>query len=692
MHNIPQTFLRAALAFAILPNLAFANDRALLDEVVVKGRILYADEVNALKMPIPALDVPQSLSIVTDLDIKERGYRALGDIVRYTPGVNSSQGEGHRDAIVFRGNRSTADFYIDGVRDDVQYYRALYNLEQVEVLRGPNALLFGRGGTGGTLNRVTKKAVLDELFTNFDLAADRFGATDMAVDMNRDIGPNSALRLTAHYDALKNDRDFYEGDRYGFNPTMKFRVGDATTLDLSYEYANHQRFIDRGIPTAHGRPVASLAGITFGDKDINLTKLEAHIFRGLLNHAFSDTLKGNVTLHYGDYDKSYRNLFASGYDHDAQTVVLDGYLDPTRRAHFIANGNLVAALTTGEISHTLLLGGEYVATDSENYRYNTHWTTSGSDKESFAIRRPLNLTVNAAGQATSVDFTSDLNSHSETDITVTSVYFQDQIDLSEQVKLLLGGRFDSFDITVDDIKNTATQSRTDDVFSPRAGLIFKPQDNISLYAGYSESFLPRSGEQYKKLDTDAARLDPDVFENTEIGLKWDIAPDLSVTSAYFQSQQTSAARDNATGETSEIRGLQIDGFEIELKGRIDEKLQFAAGFSAMDGETASGQTPRELPETMLSLWAAYLVTPQLEIGVGVTYQDETKITDNAASPVLPDYTRIDVAMNYTLSEDMALRLNIENLTDTLYFPHAHSTHQASVGAPFNARLSLTRNF
>ena len=233
-------------------------------------------------------------------------------------------------------------------------------------------------------------------------------------------------------------------------------------------------------------------------------------------------------------------------------MVLDGYLDPTQRAHFIANGNLVAALTTGDISHTLLLGGEYVATDSENYRYNTHWTTSGSDKESFVIRRPLNLTVNAAGQATSVDFTSDLNSHSETDITVTSLYFQDQIDLSEQVKLLLGGRFDSFDITVDDIKNAATQSRTDDVFSPRAGLIFKPQDNISLYAGYSESFLPRSGEQYKKLSADAARLDPDVFENTEIGLKWDIAPDLSVTSAYFQCQQSSAARDNATGETSEI--------------------------------------------------------------------------------------------------------------------------------------------
>lgn len=700
MNKSMQTLLQAALFFAVVQNTVLANDltddlidnSAIFDEIVVKGRILYANEVNALKMPIPALDVPQSLSIVTDLDIKERGYRALGDIVRYTPGVNSSQGEGHRDAIVFRGNRSTADFYIDGVRDDVQYYRGLYNLEQVEVLRGPNALLFGRGGTGGTVNRVTKKAVLDEVFTNLDAAADRFGAIDFAADINRETGTNSALRVTAHYDSLKNDRDFYEGDRYGFNPALKIRLGDATMFDLSYEYANHQRFIDRGIPTADGRPVAALADITFGDKDINLTTLEAHIIRGLLNHEFSATLKGNVTLHYGDYDKSYRNLYASGYDHDAQTVTLDGYLDPTQRSHLVLNANLVAALTTGTIGHTLLLGGEYVATDSQNYRYNTHWTTSGTDKESFVIRRPLNLSVNAAGQATSVDFTSDLNSYTETDITVASLYFQDQIDLSERVKLLLGGRFDSFDITVEDIKNTAAQSRTDDVFSPRAGLIYKPQDNISLYAGHSESFLPRSGEQYKKLDTDAARLDPDVFENTEIGLKWDIAPDLSVTSAYFQSRQIRAVRDNTTGESAEIRGLQIDGFEIELKGRIDEKLQFAAGYSAMEGETATGQTPRELPETMLSLWAAYLLTPQLEIGVGVTYQDETKITDNAASPMLPDYTRIDVAMNYTLSEEMVLRLNLENLSDTLYFPHAHSTHQASVGDPFNARLSLTRRF
>ena len=131
------------------------NDKD-IEEVVIKGNVLYSDQVTALKTPVPVLDVPQTVSIITDSDIRKQGFREIGDIVRYTPGVNTSQGEGHRDSVVFRGVRSTADFFQDGVRDDVQYYRSLYNVEQVEILRGPNALLFGRGGTGGMINRVSK--------------------------------------------------------------------------------------------------------------------------------------------------------------------------------------------------------------------------------------------------------------------------------------------------------------------------------------------------------------------------------------------------------------------------------------------------------------------------------------------------------------------------------------------------------
>ena len=145
-----------------------------VEEIVVKGKVLYSDQVTALKTPVPVLDVPQTVSIVTDDDIRKQGFRQIGDIVRYTPGVNTSQGEGHRDAVVFRGVRSTADFFKDGIRDDVQYYRSLYNVEQVEILRGPNALLFGRGGTGGVINRVSKKAVIGEKFGAVDFGIDDF--------------------------------------------------------------------------------------------------------------------------------------------------------------------------------------------------------------------------------------------------------------------------------------------------------------------------------------------------------------------------------------------------------------------------------------------------------------------------------------------------------------------------------------
>ena len=219
------------ISISLLSFLSFAAEE--VEEIVVKGKVLYSDQVNALKTPTAIVDVPQAVSIVTDEDIRKQGIREIGDIVRYTPGVNTSQGEGHRDAVVFRGVRSTADFFQDGARDDVQYYRSLYNVEQVEVLRGPNALLFGRGGTGGIINRVTKKATIGETFGSFDLGADDFGSTDLAIDYNTSVGENSAFRLNAHVDALENHRDLYDGDRIGFNPTLRVEISENTTLDLS---------------------------------------------------------------------------------------------------------------------------------------------------------------------------------------------------------------------------------------------------------------------------------------------------------------------------------------------------------------------------------------------------------------------------------------------------------------------------
>jgi len=677
-------------AFALIASntSSFSQD---VEEIVVKGKVLYSDQVTALKTPVPIIDVPQTLSIVTDDEIRKQGFRELGDIVRYTPGVNTSQGEGHRDSIVFRGVRSTADFYLDGVRDDVQYYRSLYNLEQVEILRGPNALLFGRGGTGGIINRVTKKAVLDDQFGSFDMGADSFGAFDFAVDYNVSTGEKSALRINFHSDTLENHRDYYDGDRYGFNPTLRLELSPVTTLDLSYEHADHERFIDRGVPTLNGEPVEAFEEIVFGDTDTNLQTLRADIYRLNLSHEFSDTRKGNLVVQYSDFQKMYKNYYASGYS-GGDTFTADGYKDPTERTNLIISGNIVNEFQTGSAKHTLLVGAEIIDTENENYRYNTFFITTEDDNEVFNITRPINFGVNAAGVRTYNDFTADLKSSTESDIEVTSLYIQDQIDVTDKFKILLGGRFDNFDITVRDVKKGTSESREDEEFSPRAGLIFKPQENVSLYVSYAESFLPRSGEQFKKLDANAARLDPDVYESTEIGVKWDIRPGLSFTASYFDSEQTVATRDSDTGENSEIVGLQVDGIELELKGQVTEKLSVAIGYSDLDGETAKGGEPREIPEYTASLWATYEVNDRFGIGFGVTAQGESNIKNDKPGLILPDYTRVDFAAYYDLADDLSIQLNVENVTDELYFPHSHSTHQASVGEPLNARISLRKTF
>ncbi len=680
----------------------FAQNTDDIEEVEVKGKVLYVDQVNSLKPPVPILDVPQSVSVITDEEIKNQGFREIGDIIRYSPGVNTSQGEGHRDAVVFRGVRSTADFYQDGVRDDVQYYRSLYNVEQLEILRGPNALLFGRGGTGGLINRVTKKAEIGEAFGSFDFGADSFGAADLAVDANFATSDTTAVRLNLHTDQLANHRDFYEGERYGINPTVKIVAGD-TIVDLSYEYADHERFIDRGIPTANNRPVESLKDVVFGVEGLNLQTLEASILRANIAHDYSDNGKFNMSFTSSDFKKMYKNLYAAGYDASANTVKLDGYLDPTERQNMILNANVVKEFSNVSTSGTLLVGLEFVDTDNKNYRYNTFFNNrAGSDageptdQQIFNITRPLNIAKTSTGLDSTVGYKTDLKSSSESDITVTSFYLQGDIDFSDNWKMIIGGRLDNFDITVTDVKKSQDQSRKDDMFSPRFGVIYKPVENMSLYVSYSESFLPRSGEQYKKLDASGAALDPDVFKNTEIGYKYDISDALTFSAAIFDSESTRAEKDNETGELNEIRGLEVEGVEIELSGDIDDQNNLTFGYTSLDGVTSKGtKQPRELPNQMLSLWYSYQANETFGFGLGVTHQAESFIKDTSngsTGPALPDYTRVDFALYVNASDNDVVRVHIENLTDELYFPHSHSTHQASVGEPLSARVSYSRRF
>jgi len=673
------------------------------DEIIVIGQHLYTDRINALKTPTPIIDVPQSLSITTAEQILAQGFDSIGDIVLYTPGLNQSQGEGHRDAVVLRGVRSTADFFIDGVRDDVQYYRSLYNLEQVEVLRGPNALLFGRGGTGGLINRVTKKAQLTDNFIGYKASVDTFGAFDVAGDVNYALDDTAAFRLNAYYERLNNHRDFFDGDRIGFNP-----------IDLSYEYADNERFIDRGIPSAAPdettsttsglrSPVESLSDFTFGDEELNIATLQAHVLRANISHQFAENIKGNFTAVYGDYDKLYQNLFPVGFNAanpefgGIATVNLDGYVDTTQRQSLTLSGNLVGEFDTGNIGHTILGGLEYIDTSNDNDRFNTFFDTSQDDVETFAANRPINILngvgINAAGVTTTNSFNVDVNDDDEADLRVFSAFVQDEIAVTDWL--------DSFDFTVVNTLAAAddparTLSRKDEEISPRFGLILKPKENISIYGSFSENFIPQSGEQFAEISSSEAAITPDIAQNLEAGLKWDFAQGLSLTAAFFQIETTDGIpTGNAANQVDESL-IRVEGFEASLNGNITDNFSIITGVSFLDGEiidegVLEDNIPREIPEFTVSAWGNYELTDRFGLGFGVTHQGES-FADGGNTTVLPSFTRVDAAAYYDVSDTLRLQVNIENLTDADYFPSAHTDDQITVGAPLNAKFSISGRF
>ncbi|MEL6239619.1 MAG: TonB-dependent receptor, partial [Pseudomonadota bacterium] len=501
---------------------------------------------------------------------------------------------------------------------------------------------------------------------------------------------------------LNNHRDFFDGERIGINPTARIVLGEDTTLDLAYEYIDHERFVDRGIPSNDaGDPALQLIDITFGDPEDNFTQLEAHVLRANIQHRFSDALKGNFNVSYGDYDKVYSNLFAVGFDEAANTVALDGYIDTTQRENFIVSGNLAGEFETGEILHTVLVGAEYIDTVNNNDRFNAFFDQTQDDVEFFTATRPLSISggvgVNASGNQTINDF-SDLNDDTEADVTVYSLFIQDEIELTSWLNVVLGARYDRFEITVDNIEtfiDTGERdilSRTDEEISPRVGLILKPQENISIYGSYSESFLPRSGEQFADINPPNDALDPNTFENLEAGIKWDAADRVSFTAAIFEVRQSSPqVSDNDPG-TLDVIDTQVQGFEFQVKGEVTPWWFVTAGYSYLDGEQANSDLrPRELPENMFSIWNQFQPTERLGIGLGLIAQDES-FADNGNTVTLPSYERVDIAAFYDVTDTVRVQVNIENLFDQDYFPNAHTADNLTVGAPLNALFTLRARY
>ncbi|AEF05840.1 TonB-dependent receptor [Alteromonas naphthalenivorans] len=698
--TISTAVLLALYGTSVLAQENITESEESVERITVRGAFFGQQVATAVKTPTLLVNVPQSVSVVSAAQISEQALFSIADVMQYTPGVSIGLGEDHRDQVTIRGQNTTADFFVDGLRDDVQYFRPLYNLERVEILRGANALLFGRGGGGGVVNRVTKVASSAEDFTTLSAGIDTFGAGSISIDTNKAIDANNAFRFNGVFDSIDNHRDFKDGERYAINPTYTWMANDDTTVVASYEYVNDDRLVDRGIPSLDGAPLEGYDDTYFGDPDFNNTTLEAHIARVRVDHALSQSWNLNGTVQFADYDKAYQNLYPVNFDADAGTVTLDGYRDTTTRENALVQLNLIGQFATGDINHTLLTGMEYGSQDTENTRRDAFFADSQDDQVSFVFSDPLVIP--------SMTLTDPVRDRAS-DVTFTSAFVQDEIKLNENWIVVAGLRYDNFDIdVVDSIEvangaddgNSGFLSSSDSQVSPRAGLIYKPAESVSIYASYSKSFLPRSGDQFLSLSLTSQALEAEEFENKEIGVKWNFSDSLSVTAAAFEvERENGTAQDPNNPEASILTGTETKGFEVQVVGKLSERWVINAGYSNLDGEemgrivdgALANRDLAQLPEHMLTLWNQYEVNDKWRVALGVIYQSEQYASLNNTVE-LPDFVRVDAAVYYDYSEDVKIQLNVENVFDEDYFPSAHNDNNIATGEPLNARVSLQYKF
>ena len=659
-----------------------------VDEVLVEAtRYSTPTTTTATKTNTPLRDVPQSVSVITSELIDDQSMRSMADVTRYVPGVTMGQGEGHRDAPTLRGNSTTADFFVDGVRDDVQYYRDLYNSERVEVLKGPNAMIFGRGGGGGVINRVTKAADREQQRElTFEAGTDEHKR--VAADLGGAVNDVLALRLNAMYEDSESYRDFVGVERYGVNPTMSLTFSDNTRLQLSYEYFNDDRTVDRGVPSRNGRPLDIDSSTFFGNPDQSYSDATVNLAGVLFEHDFSDTLRLRNRTQYGDYDKFYQNVYPNSAVNAAGNVTLDAYQSGTQRENLFNQTDLIWRVSTGSIQHTLLAGIEAGRQDTSNLRNNS--TFSSTPAAIVPITNPVTFAVPLFNVP---------NQNNDVETTVAAVYLQDQIVLTDWLQLVAGVRFDQFDTQLDNHLTGAHFERDDDFVSPRLGLIYKPADLVSLYASYSVSYLPSSGDQFSSLDATSEALEPEEFENMEVGVKWDLLPDLSFTAAIYRLDRTNTRAPGATPGTIVLTGAQrSEGVELGVSGAITDDWQVIAGYAYQDAEithtTAAAPEGRNValvPEQQFSLWNTYRFTPMWRVGLGVIYQDEMYASiSNAVT--LPSFTRVDGAVFFTLNEHFEAQINVENLLDEDYFGTAHNDNNITPGSPTAVRVAVRSRF
>jgi len=660
------------------------------DIIVTGQRLEYGlkQTSTATKTATDVKDIPQALSVVTSGQIADQQLRSVADLLNFVPGASYGSGEGNRDQIVLRGNSSTADFFVDGVRDDVQYFRDFYNIDRVEVLKGPNAMIFGRGGGGGIINRVLKRPSFNT-YREATASADGWGDKRFSLDLDQPLSTGLGLRLNAVYEDGDSFRRHVDLERYGINPTAALMVGDDTRIDLSYEYFHDRRTADRGVPADGDEPIRGFTRTFFGDPHDSFARADVNLATFGIEHRFAE----NVTLRnrtlFGDYDKFYQNIYPTGFNAGTGLVTLGAYNNLNNRKNLFSQTDLIWENALG-IDQTLLFGFELGREKSRNLRK----TGSFQNGNTVPISDP---TVDADVIFASVP--SDANNRVKA--TVAAAYIQDQIRPTSWLEIVAGLRFDSFKLTVDDLRGAgAAFERRDSLWSPRLGLILKPTDKLSFYTSYSRSYLPQSGDQFSGLTNITAGLKPERFDNYEAGAKWEVGHGLLATLAVYRLDRTNtrATDPNDPSHTVLTGAQRSKGIELGLERSVTSRWLVSGGYTLQKAEitetTAAAPKGREVPlvpRHSFSLWNRYDITKELGVGLGLIARSKSYASISNAVK-LPGYARVDAALYYRLPMGMEGQVNFENLLGAHYFPTANNDNNISPGAPRTVKATIGYRF
>ena len=645
---------------------------------------------SATRTETPLRDTPQSATVLTRALMADQAMQSMADVVRYIPGVTMGQGEGHRDAPTIRGNSSTADFFVDGVRDDAQYLRDVYNVERVEALKGPNAMVFGRGGGGGVLNRVSKEPNFARAGTLM-LEGGSFDHNRATIDLGDGLGGRAAVRFNGIYEKSDGFRDGFSMRRRGLNPTASVLLGAGAMLKLDYERFVDDRTVDRGIPSARGVPSSAAITTFFGDRDASYSHTNVDAAGVALERALGHGVTLRNRSRWVQYDKFYQNVYPdSAVNADGTQVRIAAYNSATPRTNLFNQTDLVSAFATGSVRHSLVAGAELSRQVTKNFRQTGYFDNGTVTKKLVPFDQP-SVSAGATYRQSASDGDNRVIAN------VAALYVQDQVTLSPMWQAIVGVRIDRFALRFHDNRKNTDLQRDDQLVSPRAGLVFKPAAALSLYSSYGVSHLPSAGDQFSSLTATTRSLAPERFRNYELGAKWDVLPRLMFTSAVFRLDRTNSSAPDPlnTGVIVQTGAQRSTGAEFGLTGDVTDAWQIAGGFATQRAEITSttsaapaGRSVPLVPRRTLSLWNRYQVTSIAGLGLGVVRQSAMFASiDNTVT--LPAFTRVDGALFLAATPHVRLQLNVENLLDRRYYATSHGNNNILPGAPRSLKLSVT---